>query len=117
MGNKEKIIQAESEMKDWISKYGKPEKYESYGDVSKFDPKRIWSEIWVQDQFVTNQIILDETATSYFVTPNPYSEADGLITVVTTIWEDCDICSQADEVDEDCEICEGSGSYATDIWE
>jgi hypothetical protein len=95
-------------------KYGDFLILEDPADIKGIDPKRVWTESWSGDQVISNQIIeveeFDTDITSYYLFEKPYTEPEGSILLVTTIWEDCDC-----EGDEDCPECEGEGSLAIDI--
>jgi hypothetical protein len=95
-------------------KYGTFVIVDNPADIKGIDPKRVWTEIWLVHQVIVNRIIeveeFNSEISSYYVFEKPYSEAEGSLLLVTTIWEHCD-CGG----DEDCPDCEGQGSVATDL--
>jgi hypothetical protein len=95
-------------------KYGDFLVIENPTDIVGIDPKRVWTEIWLVHQVIINRIVeveeFNSEITRYFVFEKPYSEPEGSLLLVTTIWEDCDC-----EGDDDCPECEGMGTLAIDI--
>ena len=97
------------------AKYGSFEYIDEPSEVIGIDSKRIWTEFWVQDQFIENVYKetdeFDGAISAYIVFERPYEEPESTIRLITTIWNDCDCSGEDDE----CSECEGSGSIATDL--
>jgi hypothetical protein len=108
----------ESEIAKWDavkSKYGNFEYIDEPLKVVGIDKKRIWTEFWRQDQFIENVYIevkeFDGEISAYYVFDRPYEEPESTITLITTIWDDCECMGE----DEECSECEGSGTIATEL--
>lgn len=114
----ENIIEAvENEIKKWEAvkaKYGNFEYIDDPSEVIGIDRKRIWTEFWTQNQFITNVFEevdeFDGNISAYYLFERAYEEPESTVKLVTTFWEDCEC-----EGDADCEDCEGEGTIATDV--
>jgi hypothetical protein len=97
------------------ARYGNFEYIDNPSEVIGIDKKRIWTEFWVQNQVIENVYTevkeFDGTISAYYVFERPYEEPESTITLITTIWDDCECSGQDDE----CSECEGSGTIATDL--
>ena len=112
-----KNLRLQEEIEKWTQitkKYGDFVVVEEPVDIKGIDPKRVWTEVWTGDQVISNRLIeveeFDSDITSYYVFEKAYSEREGSLVLVTTIWEDCDC-----DGNEDCPKCEGEGSLAIDV--
>ncbi|MFM5968285.1 MAG: hypothetical protein ACKOQ8_04505 [Micrococcales bacterium] len=96
----------------FISKYGAPQEV-SLEFAKNADKSTVWT-MWDRgDEFLVNEFVEHGEVLTYFVTPRPWTEAQGTVVVVVTCWVDCITC-EANEDDEDwdmndCEECEGGG--------
>ena len=97
------------------AQYGDFEYIDDPSEVLGIDKKRIWTEFWVKNQVIENVYTevkeFDGTIPAYYVFERPYEESESTITLITTIWNDCECSGQDDE----CSQCEGSGTIATDL--
>jgi len=97
------------------AKYGEFEYLDDPAGVTGIDEKRIWTEFWRSDQFIVNTYKkvdeFDSEVTAYYIFEKPYEEEESTITLITTVWEDC----ECEGEDEECEECEGSGTISTDL--
>jgi hypothetical protein len=95
--------------------YGDFEYVDDPAAVAGIDPNRIWTEFWRTDQFIENVFVeveeFDSEITAYYVFEKPYESPDSSITLITTVWEDC----ECEGEDEECEECEGTGNISTDL--
>lgn len=114
--NTNKAIRLETAKWDSVkAKYGVFEYIDDPLEVIGIEEKRIWTEFWVQNQFIKNVYIevkeFDETISAYYVFERPYDEPESTISLITTFWDDCDCSGEDDE----CLECEGAGTVATDV--
>jgi hypothetical protein len=108
----------EDELTKWEvvkAKYGDFQYVDDPSEVIGIDKKRIWTEFWVQDQFIENVYTevkeFDGAISAYIVFEKPYDEPESSMRLLTTIWEDCDCSGE----DDDCADCEGAGTVAIDL--
>lgn len=99
----------------WVEKYGTPKFVDSV-DISSVNENQVWTEWWLQDQFIVNEYVSNENGaleiTGYYITPKPWSSEPGSEMVVTASWEDCLECDVSGETEDgdECPTCEGSGN-------
>jgi hypothetical protein len=97
------------------AKYGDFKYIDDPLEVLGIDEKRIWTEFWVKNQVIENVYTevkgFDGTISAYYVFERPYEEPESTVTLITTIWDDCECYGQVDE----CSDCEGTGNIATDL--
>lgn len=107
----------EAEISKWEAakaKYGDFVYIDDPSEVIGIDRKRIWTEFWTQNQFITNVYEevdeFDGNISAYYLFEKAYVEPEATIKLVTTFWEDCEC-----EGDADCLNCEGSGTIAIEV--
>lgn len=116
MSEKEYVRKEAEAWKKIREKYGSCTYIDDVSQLKEIDPKRIWTEYWRTDQYITNDFSeaqeLDGELTGYYVFERPYEEPRGTLFLVTTFWEDCQECKGEDD---ECDKCEGRGSIAIDV--
>lgn len=92
-------------------------------DISKLDPKRVWSEIQLDTTCITNGFLpasADSRVQGYYVCEKPCHEEYLSQMLFTEILSECNSCAGEGEVnDSECEECEGQGSiyrYLNEVW-
>lgn len=116
MSQDNRVKDAISEWDAIKAKYGDFQIIDEPSALPDVDPKRIWTEFWRQDQFISNTYVkvdeFDGEITCYYVFEKPYLEDEDSITLITTFWDDCETCFGEDE---ECEECAGDGSIAIEV--
>ena len=112
----QRIKSAQADWEEVQEKYGTFLVVDNPSDLPEVDQRRIWTELWTKDQFITNIYLevedFDGEITSYYVFERPYNESEESIRLTTTIWDDCESC---DGAGNDCAECEGRGSIPVDV--
>ena len=116
MTTDDRVKVAQDAWRELQNRYGAFEVIDDPKNLSEIDIRRIWTEFWGQDQFISNTYVkveeFDSEITSYYVFEKPYTEAEESLNLITTFWEDCEDCGGEDE---DCENCEGRGTTAVEV--
>jgi hypothetical protein len=111
----EELRRAQSMWAHLKTKYGDFQYIDDPSDLPNVDKKRIWTEFWSENQFIVNKFEeveeFDDEITSYFVFERPCEEVEGSLTVLTTLWIDCECEGEEDE----CESCSGAGSIPIEL--
>ncbi len=112
----DRVVTARSQWEEIRDKFGSFEVIDDPAELPEVDKRRIWTEFWRQDQYITNMFLpvddFDGEVTSYFVFERPCMDPENTIFLTTVFWDDC---SECDGEDEDCVACEGNGSIAVDV--
>lgn len=116
MTTDDRVEAAKDAWRELQNRYGAFEVIDDPKNLPEVDERRIWTEFWGQDQFISNTFVeveeFDSEITSYYVFEKPYIEAEDSLNVITTFWDDCEDCGGEDE---ECESCEGQGTIAIDF--
>ena len=112
----QRIKSAQADWEEAQEKYGAFEVVDNPSDLTEVDSRRVWTEFWTKDQFITNIYLevedFDGEITSYYVFERPYNEPEESIRLTTTFWDDCESC---DGAGNDCAECDGRGSIPLDV--
>ena len=115
MQDSEEFKEAVEAWRSITERYGEHKRVDNLDVLDEIDPRRIWTEYWRDDQYITNEFFrveeLDAEVTSYYVFERPYIEPEGTIYLTTTLWEECDCGGDNAE----CEDCQGFSSKSIDV--